>query len=198
MKRMVQLTAFIAYLTLVAPMSADTETLKVRIHGDDASKPTLIYLPGLHGDWPLVSSFRHEITNHVRFVEFTYPRTVTWSLGEYAQAVASALLENGITEGWILAESFGSQVAWTLVKEQSMKPELDIEGIILAGGFVKHPNNSASSSPNNSRRNFHIHGSGVACASTPSTPGSDIGMRLKRSQASLNSWNAAPCPTGRR
>ena len=60
-----------------------TDDLKMRAHGD-ASLPTLVYLPGMHGDWTLVSSFRAAIAGRVRFVEFTYPRTTTWSLDDYA------------------------------------------------------------------------------------------------------------------
>jgi len=41
------------------------EKLQLRIYGDD-SFPTLIYLPGLHGDWTLVSSFRKHVTGKVR------------------------------------------------------------------------------------------------------------------------------------
>ena len=133
-----------------------TEELQIRIHGD-ASLPTLIYLPGLHGDWTLVTSFRLALAGRVRFVEFTYPRTLTWSLEEYARAIEAALLEHGITRGWILGESFGSQIVWPLVgsareeirgaKEQvdenhsfSHHPSHFLpQGIILAGGFGKHP-----------------------------------------------------------
>ncbi|MBA4146831.1 MAG: alpha/beta hydrolase [Verrucomicrobia bacterium] len=131
----------LSLLSTMPAMSSEEqiESLQIRIHGD-ASKPTLIYLPGLHGDWTLVSSFRHEISEHVRFVEFTYPRTLTWSLEEYADAVESALLANGITEGWLLAESFGSQVAWSLARNANAGEHFKITGIILAGGFVKHPN----------------------------------------------------------
>ena len=38
-------------------MIAPVEELQTRIHGD-ASLPPLVYLPGLHGDWTLVTSFR--------------------------------------------------------------------------------------------------------------------------------------------
>ena len=110
------------------------EELQIRIHGE-ASLPTLVYLPGLHGDWTLVSSFRKAVFGRVRFIEFTYPRTLTWSLDDYATAVDSALLENGITSGWLLAESFSSQVAWPIAE----KGRLETKGIILAGGFVRHP-----------------------------------------------------------
>jgi len=66
------------------------EKLEMRTYGD-ASLPTLIYLPGLHGDWTLVGSFRHALGGRVRFVEFTYPRTLTWSLDDYAANLESAL-----------------------------------------------------------------------------------------------------------
>src|SRR4029079_1896191 len=87
------------------------EQIQIRVHGE-ANQPTLIYLPGLHGDWTLVSSFRAALKNRVRFVEITYPRTIVWSLHEYAAAVAIALGAHQIHQGWVLAESYGSQVAW--------------------------------------------------------------------------------------
>src|SRR5947207_15230888 len=91
-----------------------TDGLKMRVHGD-ASLPTLVYLPGLHGDWTLVSSFRAAIAGRVRFVEFTYPRTTTWSLDDYARGIEGMLLAQGIERGWLLGESFGSQPAWQIV-----------------------------------------------------------------------------------
>src|SRR5436309_10967579 len=92
-----------------------TDDLKMRVHGD-ASLPTLVYLPGMHGDWTLVSSFRAAIAGRVRFVEFTYPRTTTWSLEDYARGIEGMLLAQGIERGWLLGESFGSQPAWQVVK----------------------------------------------------------------------------------
>ena len=92
-----------------------TDDLKMRVHGD-ASLPTLVYLPGLHGDWTLVSSFRAAIAGRVRFVEFTYPRTTTWSLDDYARGIEGMLLAKGIARGWLLGESFGSLPAWQVVK----------------------------------------------------------------------------------
>jgi pimeloyl-ACP methyl ester carboxylesterase len=134
------------------------EQLQIRVHGGSAL-PTLIYLPGLHGDWTLVSSFRAAVAGQVRFVEFTYPRTVTWSAEDYAVAIEQALLANEIRSGWLLAESFGSQIAWALIGRQKeecrMKNEtgagagnssfcllpsaFSSSGLVLAGGFVKHP-----------------------------------------------------------
>ena len=106
----------------------------MRIHGD-ASLPTLIYLPGLHGDWTLVGSFRQALSGRVRFVELTYPRTLTWSLEDYAREVETALAEQGIVRGWLIGESFGSQVVWPLVARNRFQ----VEAVILAGGFVRHP-----------------------------------------------------------
>ena len=91
-----------------------SDELKIRIHGE-ASLPALVYLPGMHGDWTLVSSFRAAVAGQVRFVEFAYPRTTTWSLDDYARAVEEQLVANGIQRGWLLGESFGSQPAWQLI-----------------------------------------------------------------------------------
>jgi pimeloyl-ACP methyl ester carboxylesterase len=114
-----------------------SEEIQLRIYPENVpgGAPTLIYLPGLHGDWTLVGGFRKALGGRARFVEFTYPRTLTWSLDDYAAGVEAALLEKGITRGWFLAESFGSQVAWTVVA----RGKFQIQGIILAGGFVRHP-----------------------------------------------------------
>ena len=110
------------------------EEPQLRIHGD-VTLPTLIYLPGLHGDWTIIGGFRRAIGGRVRFVEFTYPRTVTWSLDDYAAAVESTLAKNGITGGWLLGESFSSQVVWAMVARGKFRAQ----GVILAGGFVKYP-----------------------------------------------------------
>ena len=137
--------------------SSPAETLQIRVVGD-ASLPTLIYLPGVHGDWTLVGSFRAALAGRVRWVEFTYPRTLDWSLADYAAAVENALRANGILSGWLLGESFGSQVAWALIErslatsspQPSSEPatvsgtipsslKMEWMGVILAGGFVRHP-----------------------------------------------------------
>lgn len=165
------------------------ETIQLRSH-HDAARPTLIFLPGLHGDWTLVTGFRLALAGRARWVEFTYPRTLTWSLTDYAQAVAEALVAHGVARGWVLAESFSSQVAWELLGccpdqvsaanspeqwvERATSPSLAATcrqiarqpasplylppdeanrlarkihfqpcGLILAGGFVKHPANWA-------------------------------------------------------
>lgn len=110
------------------------EELQIRIHGDP-SLPTLIYLPGTHGDWTLIGSFRRALAGRVRFIELTYPRTSSWSLDDYAAAVEAGLTALNVARGWLLGESFSSQVAWPLVA----RGRLPVEGLILAGGFVRHP-----------------------------------------------------------
>jgi pimeloyl-ACP methyl ester carboxylesterase len=110
------------------------EQLQLRIYGD-AALPTLIYLPGLHGDWTLIGAFRKAVAGKVRFVEVAYPRTLAWSLDDYAAAMESALSQNGITGGWLLGESFGSQVLWAMLQ----RGKFPAQGVILAGGFARHP-----------------------------------------------------------
>jgi len=115
-------------------MTASPEKVELRIWGDP-SQPTLVYLPGLHGDWTLISGFRAALAGRARLVEVTYPRTLTWSLEGYAQGVEASLAEQGIPGGWLIGESFGSQVAWPL----AARGKFQAEGIILAGGFARHP-----------------------------------------------------------
>jgi len=110
------------------------EELQLRVQGDP-SLPTLVYLPGLHGDWTLIGRFRQALRSRVRFVEITYPRTLTWTLEDYAGGVEKALAEHDINRVWLLGESFSSQVVWPLLSRK----RLQIEGVILAGGFVRHP-----------------------------------------------------------
>lgn len=124
------------------------ECLQIRVHGD-AALPTLVYLPGMHGDWTLVSSFRAAVAGRVRFVEFSYPRTTTWTLDELAAAIEGALLSRGIRRGWLLGESFGSTPAWQLIRREQASATAPAAarfhaiGLILAGGFVRHPVNWA-------------------------------------------------------
>lgn len=111
-----------------------SERLEIRVSGW-AALPTLIYLPGLHGDWTLVGSFRRALGGRVRFVEVTYPRTISWSLDDHAAAVEAALAQAGIAGGWLLGESFGSQVVWAIAGRR----RFCFNGVILAGGFVRYP-----------------------------------------------------------
>jgi pimeloyl-ACP methyl ester carboxylesterase len=114
--------------------ATEPEEVAMLVHGADLGR-TLIYLPGLHGDWTLIGRFRMALRGRVRFVEVTYPRTLTWSLEDYAEGVERALAEQGIKEGWLLAESFSSAVLWPMVARK----RFGVQGVILAGGFVRHP-----------------------------------------------------------
>jgi len=109
--------------------------VQMRVHRADLG-PTLAYLPGIHGDWTLVGPFRRALARRATLIEFTYPRTTSWSLADYGRAVAHALVADGIGSGWLLAESFGSQVAWAMVAEPGLPWR--VEGVILAGGFVRY------------------------------------------------------------
>jgi pimeloyl-ACP methyl ester carboxylesterase len=111
-----------------------SEEIEIRVFGE-ATLPTLIYLPGMHGDWTLIPAFRTALQSRARFVEVTYPRTVTWTMQDYGRAINDGLEKAGIASGWLLAESFGSQLAWELIRESRFQ----VEGLILAAGFVKHP-----------------------------------------------------------
>src|SRR5215469_2946194 len=106
-----------------------SEELQIRIHNSDAA-PTLVYFPGLHGDWTLIGGFREALGDRVRFVEITYPRTLTWSLDDYAAGVEEELARAGITEAWLVGESFGSQIVWPLLNRKRFQ----VQGVILAGG----------------------------------------------------------------
>lgn len=112
----------------------DYRDLRLRISGPE-NLPALIYLPGLHGDWTLVGGFRKALQEEVRFAEFTYPRTLEWSMEDYAAALEKKLLEAGISSGWLLGESFGSQVLWTMLA----RGRFAADAAVLAGGFVRHP-----------------------------------------------------------
>ncbi len=110
------------------------EQLQWRAHGDP-SLPKLVYLPGLHGDWTLLGGFRQAVAGRIHLIELIYPRTLAWSLADYAEAIETALRRQGAGQVWLLGESFGSQVMWALLERRRLR----YQGAILAGGFVRHP-----------------------------------------------------------
>ncbi|HAB19205.1 MAG TPA: alpha/beta hydrolase [Verrucomicrobiota bacterium] len=118
------------------------DSIEIRVHGSPGV-PTVVYLPGIHGDWTLVTGFRLALGERVRFVEFSYPRTIKWSVADYASAVTRALVEAEVSRGWMVGESFGSQVAWAVFENaattKSGGAKFRPEGLVLAGGFVRHP-----------------------------------------------------------
>lgn len=112
--------------------------------------PVLVYLPGLHGDGTLISSFHQVVRDEVRFVGVRYPRSATAGLAHYARGIADTLARAGIDRGWLLGESFGSQVGWAL-----LEAGWPAQGFILAGGFVRHP------------WNLGVHLARLVCGHTP-------------------------------
>ena len=118
-------------------MISDTE-ISLRIHGS-ADGPTVVYLPGMHGDWTMAGSFRARMQTEVRFVELSYPRTTSWSLKDYTDAIEMALIKHGVTHGWVVAESWSSQPTWQLTERSRLGGGFRVDGVVLAGGFVRHP-----------------------------------------------------------
>jgi pimeloyl-ACP methyl ester carboxylesterase len=137
--------------------------LRIRVQGD-GSLPTLVYLPGMHGDWTQASRFRAAVLRRARLAEVAYARTTSWSLDDFAAAIEEALLSKGIDRGWLMGESFGSQPAWAIIKrarerggaqllsagdtparQAQVAPESSTGflplGLILVSGFVRHPLN---------------------------------------------------------
>ena len=73
----------------------------------------------------------------MRFVEFTYSQSTTASLDDYTKAIEEALTENGINEGWLLGESFGSQPAWALIRRSQVGTlHCDVPAASAAGGAI--------------------------------------------------------------
>jgi pimeloyl-ACP methyl ester carboxylesterase len=102
-----------------------------------AAGPVVVYLPGLHGDSTLFGGMRARLADQFRIVEVCYPRGRNDGLGGLATAVVVALAAAGIGGGTLLAESFGSQVAWAILRDAPSG--FQTERICLAGGFVSHP-----------------------------------------------------------
>jgi pimeloyl-ACP methyl ester carboxylesterase len=101
------------------------------------SAATVVYLPGLHGDCTLFGGLRARLAVRFRIVEVAYPRDQDDGLNGLATAVIRALQEAGIRRGTLLAESFGSQVAWAML--HAAPTGFQTERLCLAGGFVSHP-----------------------------------------------------------
>lgn len=107
----------------------------IKINSPECS-PILVYLPGIHGDSSLARKIRPYFENKICFVEIEYSKRTDLSLKDYGKNIERLITDAGIKECWLLAESFGSQVAWEIV---SRKRSFAVKGIILAGGFVRHP-----------------------------------------------------------
>lgn len=119
------------------------ESLRMQVQGPCAA-PVVVYLPGLHGDWHYNAGLRRALAERVRLVELAYPRDPAWKLEDYVRAIEAALLKAELEAGWLLGESFGSQVAWGLIgraesQQAAGQSHFHPKGLILAGGFVRYP-----------------------------------------------------------
>jgi pimeloyl-ACP methyl ester carboxylesterase len=104
-----------------------------------ADLPTVVYFPGLHGDWFLTASIREVLRGQVRWVEFSYPSGRGASLVDHVVAIRERLATADIRSAWILGESFGSQIAWEFLESVRKHTEFEVRGLILVGGFVRYP-----------------------------------------------------------
>ena len=109
--------------------------VRLEVQGDPAG-PVLVYLPGVHGDATLLGSFRARLGDDVRLLAVSYPTGHSWNLADHAAAIWEAVTKATPGPVWLLAESFGSQVAWAMLSAAVPRP---VNGVILAGGFVRHP-----------------------------------------------------------
>lgn len=115
------------------------ETSTCRVRGK-AGLPTVTYLPGAHGDATLAGAFGAALGDGVRWVEIDYARSTSVGLPAIAGSVLELLGANGVHEGWLVAESFGSQVAWEIIAAVARgESRFQVHGLILAGGFVRYP-----------------------------------------------------------
>lgn len=117
-------------------MPPDLLELRHRLN-ETGTGPVVVYLPGLHGDWTLIRGLRERLDRQVRFIELAYPRGGHWTLEDYAVAVSGRLHSLGVLRFHLLAESFGSQVAWAMIA--GARNSEQVQSLILAGGFVRHP-----------------------------------------------------------
>jgi len=111
-------------------------SIPYRMHGDPQGH-VLVYLPGLHGDFTLIRSFREHMVSSTAFVEFAYPLDGNPSLNELADSIHDALERLGVGDVTLLAESFGSQVAWAMIARP--REAIRYRRLILSGGFVQYP-----------------------------------------------------------
>ena len=112
--------------------------LEIRWEGT-ADLPTVVYFPGLHGDWFLTASLREALRGRVRWVEFSYPNRSGGSLAAQVEAIRERLASADVRSAWILGESFGSQIAWEFLESVRNRAGFEVHGLILVGGFVRYP-----------------------------------------------------------
>ena len=101
----------------------------------DPSGPTIIYLPGVHGDWTAQSRARPLLSRDFHLVETAYPRVDSWSIDDFAGALKDLLDGLGIESAHIVGESFGSLVGWQFGIAHPDR----VRSYTLVGGFARSP-----------------------------------------------------------
>ena len=110
------------------------DDLRYRISGE-ASSPTLLYLPGVHGDWTPQAAAAPILAEHFRLIETAYPKNPAWALSEFVAAVVRLLDRLKIPSTHLAAESFGSLVGQQFALEH---PER-VQSLTIVGGFTRAP-----------------------------------------------------------
>lgn len=97
--------------------------------------PTIVYLPGVHGDWTPHERARPMLSREAHFIETAYPRLPHWALDDFSDALEDLLKRLGIESAHLVGESFGSLVAWQF---GLTRPER-VRSLVLVGGFAQAP-----------------------------------------------------------
>lgn len=117
--------------------------VQIEVHETSTKENVIIILPGLHGDCSHLTSFLQEFnTSQVITVKYLSSKRNKNTIEEYADSLFCALSIINAREGFIIAESFGSQVAWRfleLLKKNTAPFTFQVKALILAGGFLSHP-----------------------------------------------------------
>jgi pimeloyl-ACP methyl ester carboxylesterase len=115
--------------------SLETATELVHQISGPEDAPAVIYLPGVQGDWTANEAARTHLSRETRLIEVAYPRTSTWSLADFSNALQRLLDRLGLTSVHVAGESFGSLVAW----ETAFGHPQRIKSLLLVGGFAQPP-----------------------------------------------------------
>ena len=94
--------------------------------------PTIVYLPGTHGNDAFYGSFRTRFPQRAGRC-LTYPVNSGWDLNGYTEWLKKEL--GGLRSYVLLAESFGSLLAIA----HGAEDPAGLRGIVFLGGFVRSP-----------------------------------------------------------
>lgn len=101
-----------------------------------APAPTIVYVPGLQGDWTLNWQIRPLLNRSNYLVELGYPHaSARWTLNDYVARLLEVFDRLELSSAHLLAESFGSLPAQLFCLRY---PER-VNTLILAGGVSSSP-----------------------------------------------------------